>query len=206
MRTHKHLVAATAALIVSCSKGGNQTPGVTPPPSDRAVFTEAPRVDFLGVFQGPGDVIDLMTRMDGQAPEGASYLEATAAMTSTGWAGLYFEKGGAGGSETEDLSAYARGSLHFAIRSTLDVEIGIRSDNVRAGAETSKIMLRARGYARLDGTWENVSIPISEFQRLDPALRLEQMEVLFTAAVIAQRSGARTGTFAIDNVRWKLPP
>jgi hypothetical protein len=120
---------------------------------------------------------------------------------SNSYAGWYVEEGGAGGNETRYMVGFNTGYLYFWVKTSKDVEIGIRSNNIPAGNETSKVKLSELG-VQLNNQWQEVSIPMSLFRQKDSRLDFSQMVVYFNAAVMGNISGTGSGTFWIDNVLW----
>ncbi|MCS7228036.1 MAG: hypothetical protein NZ839_03620, partial [Endomicrobia bacterium] len=85
-----------------------------------------------------------------------------------------------------------------------DVQIGIRSNNIQAGNETSKVRISDCGVL-LNNEWQEVSIPLSLFKSLESRLDFTQIVVYFNSAVTGDISGTGSGTFWIDNVIWISP-
>lgn len=193
-------IASLGLLAVSCTGGGS---GSTPQSLQKVVFNDSGVFDSLGAFEGlASDSISLLVKPDPTAPEGQNSLEVAFSVGSAGWAGLFFEVGSLGGTESEDLSAFSAGELTFWIRSNVDVEIGMRSANIAAGTEDSKVWIE-EGYATLTGEWQEVVIPIEDFQVLEPELCLQEMVVLFVASFVGPHYGSATsGTIWLDDIRW----
>ena len=126
-------------------------------------------------------------------------------ITSAQWAGWFVQEGGAASNATRYMVTYSSGYLAFSFKSSVDVQIGIRSNNVASGNETSKLYLGRDLGVLLNNQWQDVSIPISTFTALDSNLDLSTMTVYFNAAVVGAETGAASGSFWIDNVRWKSP-
>jgi hypothetical protein len=96
------------------------------------------------------------------------------------------------------------GHLRFCVKAipSVDLEIGIRSDNIYPGYEQSKVMLSAYGI-QAGSTWQNVAIPLSHFAELDDRLDFSKMEVYFVVSVVGSKiGGAASGKHWIDYVRW----
>lgn len=174
-------------------------------PSPYVIFDDFGVSDSLGTFDGgSGDIIGLDVVDDPEAPEGQNLLEVAFTVRETGWAGLFFEEGNFGPDSVAYMCHFmSEGYLRFWIKSTVDVRIGIRSENIPAGGERSKVWLRSDGYANLQGEWEEVAIPLHDFDELEQRLRCDQVAVFFMAAAEGRHYGnATSGTFKLDHIRW----
>lgn len=172
-----------------------------------SVLTDSIIVGYIGLFHGPYDTIGIVID-SGNAAEGIWSLRAEFYIRSNGWAGWYIEEGGVGGNETRDLSHFLlNGHLRFSVMTTVELEIGIRSDNISPGDEQSKVCL-LQYEIPADGTWHDVAIPLFDFWMLEwqppTQFRLDfsKMEVYFIASVGPCTEGVAVGTYWIDNVRW----
>lgn len=171
-------------------------------PDTLGIWRDSGAIGYVGVFQGAGDQLVLQTDLNVLA-EGVSSRKATYDVRASGWAGFYVEEGGVGGYETKDLSDFQEhGHLAFWVKTTEDVEVGIRSDNISAGTEYSKVMISDYGVS-LDSEWHPASIPLSDFHALDPRTDFSRMEVYFIASIVGPKIGhAAAGDFWIDEVVW----
>lgn len=171
------------------------------------VFDDSGIIGALGTFHGPGDTIELETMPPaGDAPEGTEVLMARCRVGPSGWAGLFFKTGSMEQDKAIDASRYAEdGEVRFWIRSTRDVQVGIRSRNIAPGREHSKLWLRREKLAKLDqGRWERVSIELRRFAALEPRLRFTEMQVMLMVAFTDDGLGAGAHWVAIDEVAWFL--
>ena len=173
-------------------------------PSPFHVFNDEGFRGFAGTYHGSNDQIEMamMTAID--APEGQLVLQADFTVTEQGWVGLYVEEGGAGGSEVVNLEDFLpQGHLRFSYRTYIDLQIGVRADNISAGSEASKLWLCEDAGGVNDGAWHDISIPLSEFWNRQQASRFDRMEVLLSVSILGEALGeGRSGSFWIDNVRW----
>lgn len=184
--------SVTAVFTQSGGGGGGTT---------KVVFADSGAAGFVGAFSGGGGTIYL--EADNTVfHEGASSLKATVSVPNGGWAGWYVEEGGAGGTETADMSAFANGYLVFWAKSEVVLEVSIYSYNLNPDNAGSKILLtgaNAYGFAA-DNQWHQVSIPLSAFKTKEPNLDFSQINTYFSIAVIVDTGG--TKTFWIDDVKW----
>jgi hypothetical protein len=79
--------------------------------------------------------------------------------------------------------------------------IGIRLDNVSEGSERSKILLSDYRIPA-NNTWQEAFIPIRDFANKETNLDLTKVEVYFNSAVESAYTGAVSGSYWIDDVRW----
>jgi len=164
---------------------------------------------YMGKYAGGGATFNDGDFVDDTSDykEGDKSKKATMTVAAAGQYAGWFVQWGLSGSpdtETKDMSAYSGGSLKFWVKTPVDLEIGMRSGNVGAGSETSKVLLSSYG-SYTDDSWHEVSIPISDFTGPSPKADLSQIKVLFNVASCAASGG--TGgvakTFRIDNIRWE---
>jgi hypothetical protein len=208
------LLLATAVIVgcaTSTEPDASQVPGL-------GVLSESgnalrPDVDtFLGTFAGGGGVVAEIERDTETRVEGDESLRTTVRTSGDGFAGWFVSWGDAGlvadQSYTRDLSAYASGSLRFWLKSSTPLEAGIRSGNVTAGRETSKVILgEAYGFAP-DDEWWRVCIPLTTLAGPHPRADLTRVKVLFVIASNAASGGTdgQSATFWVDDVRWLMTP
>lgn len=104
--------------------------------------------------------------------------------------------------ETKDMSDFYDGALRFWLKAPhglqSKLQVGIRSGNVPAGSEASKVSLD--DYATFDNRWHEVSVPIKVFAGSCPLADLSRLRCFFTIAVVGKTSGEET--FLVDDVRW----
>jgi hypothetical protein len=110
--------------------------------------------------------------------------------------------------DTLDLSAYRGGYLEFWVKSPIDLVLGIRSGDVPAGMETSKICLSGLASFTPDDTWQFITVPLSLLEGGYPKADLSQIKVFFVIGSTSELSGATNGdvSFWVDDVRWVKPP
>jgi len=154
----------------------------------------------LGIYYSPVSTITLLDSL-AISPEGDRSMWTRIYVRSAGWAGWFVQWGVEWETDTVtvDMSAYDNGYLKLWVRTPVDLKVGIRSGNIEAGYERSKVNLS--NYCSIDSTWQSVSIPMSTFKSRDPLLDFSKMKILLNVA----REGGTTDTtcFWIDNVRWE---
>lgn len=192
-RGHPAVVVAAAALLVGCIGEGD---AVLDPRAGAIVYGAGTIAGYLGTFSSPGDAILLETRAE---PEGW-VLHAASMVKQGGWAGWFIEVGTSQPGEVRDLSVYAGGSIRLRVRGTRDLEFAVRSGNLIAGRERSKVLLSTYGFAP-DGEWHDVALPIRSLAVKEPFLALEQVEVLAALTHVARQQG-EAGAFAVESIRW----
>lgn len=166
---------------------------------------------FIGTFSGGGAEFALQrdTRV---RDEGAESLRSTVRTTGEGYAGWFVTWGtrSRAGDDawTRDMSAYAGGSLRLSARATVELEVGIRSGNIRPGEESSRVLL-SRSTRFIPGTgWQRLCIPLEQLAGPEPLADLSRIKVLFVVAV-SRATGGTAGaqvSFWIDDVRWDTHP
>jgi hypothetical protein len=185
-------------------------------PSSLGIFSETgstlqPDVNsFIGKFQGNGGQIELVTDAN-EKKEGSVSLKATLSVSASsgGYAGWFVSWGNLDLAEenscTRNMSTYGGGSIVFWVKSTINLEVGVRSGNVQAGEESSKVLLSNFQSFAPDTTWRRVCIPLSLFQGAAPKADLSKIKVFFVIASNTPSGG--TGgvlqSFWIDDVRWE---
>jgi hypothetical protein len=167
---------------------------------------------FIGTFSGGGAVLGDFGRDTKVRAEGRESLRSTVSATGPGFAGWFVSWGNAARlpdqGYTRDMSAYAGGSLRLSVRSPVELEVGIRSGDVAAGTESSKVLLsRATTFAPGPG-WQRLCVPLALMAGPSPAADLARIKILFVVAVSPATggSGAAPATFWIDDVRWDGHP
>ncbi len=166
------------------------------------VQTDSGSAGFIGVYKGASDSFSI-TDDTLTYKEGAKSTKATYNISSVGWGGWFVQEGGEESSTSRFMSAYDRGSayLHFWIKTDKDAQIGIRSQNITAGQERSKIILSDYRIL-LDNTWQEVYISLKDFKNKEPNLDFSQMKIYFNAALVGAKVGAVSGDFWVDDIRW----
>jgi len=99
------------------------------------------------------------------------------------------------------MQPYANGFLQFWVRSTTDLQVSLRSANIAAGAERCKFRLSALGVP-LDGTWQEVTIALTDFKTAEPNLDFTQIANYFTIGVLSSQVSVGSGSFDVAAVQW----
>lgn len=165
-------------------------------------------------FTGGGASFDQFVEDANEKKDGSISMRATISVDATrgGFAGWFVGFGNANqianDSFTKDMSEYDCGRLVFWVKTPINLEVGIRSGNVRAGNETSKVLLSEFDRFAADDSWRQVCIPLSKFQGSAPKADLKKTKIFFVVASNTPSGG--TGgveqTFWIDDVRWESSP
>ncbi len=161
---------------------------------------------FIGTFHGNNDAIDISFDTV-EVYQGIHSIRADYDLSSKGWVGWYVEEGGAGSYETRDMAHFKdSGRLEFHVKTRVDLQIGIRSNNILAGDEKSKVFLSDYNIPA-DSSWQSGSIPLSDFQVIEPRTDFSQTVVFFVVAlegkhIPADQDHLLKGSFWIDEVRW----
>lgn len=206
-------LTATAEIVVS--EASSSAFGVYSETFTNLVLGGSSQNGSLCRFSGGGSADPSAEDDFSDKQEGTKSLKITLNVTGGGFAGWFFARGltcsdadlAQNSGTFEDLSAYANGRLIFFIKTPVNVEVGMRSDNVAGGSEASKVVLTdasvSGGFAT-DNQWHEVSIPISKFTTLDARLNLSRMKVLanFASNTTSGGTSGNSTTFRIDHVRW----
>lgn len=170
------------------------------------VYSDQGAAGYIGVDKNTGSSFEIITD-NTTSTEGSESMKATYDIVGDGWGSWYCEEGGPDRNERKNMMEYEAGYLVFDVKTEVDLEIGIRSSNIPAGNEKSKGMLSEYGIL-LDGQWQEVYIPLSDFKLKEPELDFKRIEVYFNVAVVGKKVGAASGEFWIDDVRWltQSPP
>jgi len=214
------LLGLVSVLAYSCGdEGGSGAPtgqdGNDVPPCDElGVFTEAdindkltPDVDAaIGVFSGGGGLISEFVGDADEKRDGVS-MRTTVTVSGIQWAGWFIQAGTfQQGNVTKNMSFAEGGALQFWVKTPINLEVGIRSNDVTAGLERSKVLLSTYGVL-LNDVWQEVRIPIGDLVGTSANRRadLKQMKVLFVVAsnLVSGGTGGRPVIFWIDDVRWR---
>ena len=95
------------------------------------------------------------------------------------------------------------GNLRFTIKVAEALAtnrfVGIRSGNVPAGKELSRVSLA--DYTSFDSQWHEVAIPIAVFAKARPWADLSRIKNLFTISVIGDTGGQQE--FFVDDLYWE---
>ena len=153
-----------------------------------------------GTYNSSGSIISVYSDFT-DPPEGSEYLVFEIDVLAGGWTG-WFIQWGAEWNEglSTDMSAYTNGYLKFLVKTAIDLSIGVRSNNITPGDESSTV--RLSDYCEMNDQWHDVSIPIADFLSEDARLDLTRMKILFNVTVAENTGG--TESFWIDNVRWTV--
>ncbi len=172
------------------------------------VYSDAGAGGDVGVSAGPagfGSAITLDEPTAG-AIEGAKFMQATftlrnSAAGNDAFAVWFVEQA----NFSRFMRAYETGYLRFNVRTTHDLEVSVRSENILPDANTAKFRLSELGIPR-DGTWQEVIIPLADFKaRTSGAnlLNFDQIKTFFAIGALSSASGQATNaTFDVDNVKW----
>ena len=181
------------------------------------IYTERPipkvipdSTGFVGIYYGGGGTFDEFVDDTDEFKEGEMSKRSTMTVGSGGpWAGWFVQHGkdGTPDSSTKDMSSFAGGHLRFWVKSPIDLLVGIRSGNVRAGQERSTVLLSSYDSFSPDNQWHQVSIPLSDFVGPSPKADLSQIKIFFNVASNAASggTGGSPKTFWIDDIVWAKP-
>jgi len=103
------------------------------------------------------------------------------------------------------MSPYFEGSLRFWFKAPAALQnvmqVALRSGNVPAGRELSKVNLNNLSYGAIfDNNWHPVVIPIRDFAGPRPWADLARIKVYAAFFAIGNTNGPQG--FFIDNLRW----
>ncbi|MFH1714851.1 MAG: hypothetical protein ABH857_01480 [Elusimicrobiota bacterium] len=117
-----------------------------------------------------------------------------------GWATVFFSEPSPRDMTPEFSSSTA--ILDFYVKTSTDLVISIRSDNITAGEETSKFRLSDYGILS-DNNWQRVQICVDDFFQRDQRIDFSTMTVIFNIGLIGEYLGSgASGTFWIDDIKW----
>ncbi|PWU19834.1 MAG: hypothetical protein C5B50_05240 [Verrucomicrobia bacterium] len=159
---------------------------------------------LLAFFGGSASSAPVITNNIYDRVEGFSSVQTTVNQISadsfSGWT-VQWGLAGSADTNTTDMSWFYDGFIRFALKAPAALQtnfvVGIRSGNVPASTELSKVPLA--GYATFDNQWHEVAIPIKIFAGSRPWADLSRTKNFFTITVVGN-TGQQT--FLIDNVRW----
>ncbi|GEM_PF-1961831 len=120
-----------------------------------------------------------------------------------GWNGWAFHvaKLGNGNQPTADLTPYANGALHMAVKGNA-VSIGVMISSTNQGSGSAPLVdLSTHGYLP-DSLWHEISIPVSEFSGTAGALNLADVFVYcgFVSPAVQGTTFNATDTYVVDDV------
>ncbi len=100
------------------------------------------------------------------------------------------------------MGGYENGYLSFFVKTNVNLEVSIRSENVEAPKNRAKAFLSEFGVP-IDGTWQEVIIPLDYFKDKEPNLDFTQIKTFFSigGTVGIDQVGVEH-QFDVDNVRW----
>jgi len=129
-------------------------------------------------------------------------LEAIYSIQTYGWAGYYFHEGPLTNvSDVRDLSAFANKYITFWVKTPVDLEMGIRTRNIDAGQERSKIMLSEYSVPA-DNNWHEVFIAADDFKNRDDRLDFSESKVFFNFAVIGEKVTDHSDKFYVAGLKY----
>lgn len=210
------LIVSSISLLMNCKDDKPIT--VEPPCEDKVlgIYSETatdrlrPDVDsFFGAINGNGGslsefVDDNVVKIEGGI---SKRMTITVDGTQGQWAGWFVQNGTIVSPETEakDMSAFKDGVLTFWVKTTINLEVGIRSSDVPPGMETSKVYLNNYPPFTPHGAWQKVSIPLAHFTGPHPKANLSKIKIFFVVAsnTPSGGTGGNPATFWIDDVRWE---
>lgn len=138
--------------------------------------------------------------------EGSVSKRSTINVGSHGDWAIWFVFNGLTGSnqDVKDMSVFTNGYLRFWVKCEPEIKdllVGIRSGDVLAGNEISKVNLSDYASFKADDTWHDISIPLQHFEGAD----LSKIKVFFNIGSSSGETGGTEGnaTFWVDNVRWE---
>lgn len=205
-------------LESGCDLGGEDPPSCPEAPDAFGLFSESiagVRLDtdaFLGLSSGGGgsfvpNASAGFVDDDSEKVEGRISKRSTINVGASGEWAIWFIQNGltSDDSDTKDMCAYSQGSLRFWVKSPVNLLLGIRSGDVRAGDETSKVLLSSYPSFQPDNEWHEVSIPLRDFEGGSSKADLTQIKVFFVIGASSDETGSTNGsvTFWVDNVRWE---
>ncbi|MBL7069195.1 MAG: hypothetical protein ISS34_04995 [Candidatus Omnitrophica bacterium] len=167
---------------------------------DEGVYGNIGTYDSDGTSANNSIALDTVT--DVYPPGHAKSLKAAYSVTSSGWAGYYFQEGElTDTTSTKDLERFNDGYIHFWVKTARDLEIGIRTNNISEGYETSKLRLSEYDVP-LNNSWQEVYVALDDFKIRDRKIDLTKSKVLFNAAVVGKYTGGCSGNFHIGDLRY----
>ncbi|WP_179137372.1 hypothetical protein [Candidatus Entotheonella palauensis] len=191
-----------------------------PPLEVLGIFSESaepsliPEVDsFIGTFSGEGAVFNPEDFVEDTEDviEGLISLRSTLTVDAdqrqfAGWFVSWgIEEEAGDNTVVRDMSTFQDGRLIFWVKSPINLEVGIRSGNIDAGRERSKILLSdVEGFAP-DNIWHQLCVPIPTLVALDSRTDLSRIKVFFVIAsnTASGGTGGMPATFLVDDVRWE---
>lgn len=139
--------------------------------------------------------------------DGSTSFEITPNPLDYGWGLFYYSAAGV----TENLSAYASGSVNFSVRSDSypgKIEIGISTDTSDRDVQEAYVQVGPGdfGYCNTN-QWCSVSIPVSRFVAANPKIDLSLVSFRFIIADRFSLTGKPLNTtdlpkISIDGVHW----
>jgi hypothetical protein len=225
MQLRRVMRVAIAVTLTACGGPDDEqdttsptsTPtGTTPDTTTIGVYSETPPMltpdvqTFFGTFFGLGATLTDFRRDTDTKVEGTESLRATVNASGDGFAGWFISWGDASRVANEQFTTnqtrFAGGSVRFAVRSPVDLEVGIRGANTPPGLETSKVLLSRLGFTP-GANWARLCLPLAMVSGPSPLADLSRIKVLFVISTShASRGTNGAVTFFVDDVRWDTRP
>ena len=198
-----------AAISISMKIAGDLSFGIF---SETTPTRLVPDVDaFIGTFSGGGAVFNDFLADSTEKAEGLLSLKSTLSVEAARnqFAGWFISWGASehvgNDSFTRDMLSFMEGRLLFWVKSPINLEVGIRTGNIRAGEEESKILLNDIASFAADNTWRQVCIPLVEFVSRDVRTDFSQVKVFFviSSSPATGGTGGTPRSFWVDDIRWE---
>ena len=135
-------------------------------------------------------------------PGNAKSMEAVYSIQTYGWAGYYFQEGSLTNvSDVRDLSGFADKYITFWVKTPVDLEVSLRTRDIDAGRERSKIMLSEYSIPA-DNNWHEVFIAADDFKNRDDRLDFANSKVFFNFAVIGDKVTDHSDKFYVAGLKY----
>jgi hypothetical protein len=160
LKKHHEVMALTDVQAVTLETN-------TPATSNLKIFTDSdfPQIDWANAAIYSWEQTAVLTTDSTSIGFGGSVAAMkVASLETAGWNGWAFHvaKLANGTQPTADLSPYAEGSLHLAVKGNAK-SIGVMISSPNQGAGSAPLVdLATKGYLP-DSAWHEISIPVSEF-------------------------------------------
>ena len=160
----------------------------------------------IGIYDSDGTAtankMELSTVTYQYPPGYESSIRARYWVTSDGYAGFFVQEGElTDTTSTKNMSGFSDGYINFWVRTPVDLEIGIRSNNIQSGSDMSKAMLSDYNIAA-DNAWHEVYIALNDFKLWDSRTNFGLMKVFFNIAVVGELASVLSDDFFISNIRY----
>lgn len=169
------------------------------------IFIDEGLYGTIGTYDADGtgtnNTITLDTIINTQAPADKK-LKATYSITTAGWAGVFIQEGAlTDTTSVKNLSRFEDGYIHFYVYTPVDLEIGVRTNNISAGSEKSKVMLSEYGIPA-NRTWQEAYIPLNDFKLRDERLNFTQSKVFVNIAVVGEKVSDYSDIFWLADIKY----